>query len=62
MFPEPPDPNKTLVKGVILLVVLLILYTFMKEGMRMMLERGSMVPPEEMLSKPSYMSEDGQKD
>ena len=62
MFPEPPDPKEILIKGLILLVVLLVLYTFMKEGMRMVLERGSMVPPEEMLRTPSYMSEDGQKD
>ena len=61
MFPEPPDPKEILIKGLILLVVLLVLYTFMKEGMRMVLERGSMVPPEEMLRTPSYMSEDEQK-
>lgn len=61
MFPEPPDPKEILIKGVILLVVLLVLYTFMKEGMRMVLERGNMVPPEEMLRTPSYMSEDEQK-
>ena len=62
MFTEPPDPKEILIKGAILLVVLLVLYTFMKEGMRMMTERGHMNPPSEYLQKPYYMNTDGQKD
>ena len=62
MFPEPPDPNKMWIKGFIVLIVFFILYAFMKEGMRMVTERGSMVPSSEFLKKPYSMNEDGQAD
>ena len=52
MFPEPPDPNKNWIKGLFILIAVLVLYAFLKEGMRMMTERGSMNPPNEYLQKP----------
>lgn len=62
MFPEPPDPNKNWIKGLFILIAVLVLYAFLKEGMRMMSERGNMNPPSEYLQKPYYMKTDGETD
>ena len=50
----PPDPNRW-VKGLFILILFLVLYTFFKEGLRMMSERGNLNPPSEYLNKPYYM-------
>ncbi len=49
MFFEPPDPQKEWLKGLIILIVLVIIYTITSQGMRMMSERGRMAPPDHML-------------
>lgn len=45
----PPDPD-SFVKGVIFLVAIIILYQFLTNGMRMMEQRGNLMPPSEIIN------------
>ena len=40
MFPEPPDPEKNWVKGLILLAFLLTVYFIMREGLNLIFGLG----------------------
>lgn len=58
MFPEPPDPNKMWARGLFILAVLLLVYFFMKEGLRMVVGSSQI----DDLHKPYQMELDGKTD
>ena len=56
MFPEPPDPKETWIKGLILLVLLFSIYAFISQGIEALFGSSS----SEHLQKPYHMEVDGE--